>query len=289
MDTKKSHDYRNTNVVNKRKRVVLYKKLTPPRPEMKKYNPLYVAGTDLYKSISFCNIAGATGNPTGGYSAFDLVKLDDPLLGTSSKDRIGERYSLRYLRIKGYLEVNYKIACKINYKLLLIRADMDLVDAHTFFLKFFSNYKYPATWTTSHSTWPDDESRSAYGRHNYYKLVKNVDNWPLGRIVIRVLNDGTITNFPDTAHTTWTVGSNPSISTTTDDGPNYKAYYPINLNITVNDDIKIGKERYYYMLVCDQPIGYTGTSGTKGVARSHAYSDRAFEVSFFTTAYYTDS
>lgn len=288
MDTKKAHDYRNVNVVNKRRKVVLYKKLTPPRPELKKYNPL-INDSGLYSAISINNIAQATGNPAYGYSAWDLIPFNNPAVGTSSKERIGQRFSLKYLRLKGYVETNYKIACKINYKLLLIRSDLDLESNHKFLNSFFTNYQYPSGWTDTSHAFSNDADRAAYGRHNYYKMIRNVDNWPIGRIVIRVLNDGTITNFPDSVHSSWSIGSNPAVTTEVDDGPAYKAYYPINLNVTVNDDIKVGKERYYYMLITDQPIGYQWTSGVKSVARSHAYVDRAFELSFFTTAYYTDS
>lgn len=289
MDTKKGHDYRNLNIVSKRKRVVLYKHLSAPRPEIKKFNPLYVDQSNIYDAISISNIAQQSGSPSGGRGSWELIKLNDPTQGTGSFNRIGMSYSLKYLRIKGYLEANYKCEFKINFKLLLIRADFDLQNFHTFLNRYFYNYQFPSSWTDTNHNFSSDIERAAYGRHNYYKLVRNTDTWGIGNVVVRVLYDGTITNFPQMVSSTISVGSNPSISTTSNDGPAWNAYYPINLSVTVNDNIKVEKERYWMMLVTDQPIGYTRTTGSQGVTRSHAYTDRAFELNFFTLAYYTDS
>ena len=289
MDIKKGHDFRNLNYVTKRKRMVLYKHLSSPRPEIKKYNPLHTDQTNPYDAISICNIAQPTSPPTDSYGSWEMIQFQDPLQGTASYNRVGNFYSLKYLKIKGYVEVNWKCEFKVNYKLLLIRADAEMHDFHQFLNKFYHNYQFPSGWTNTSHTFVDDATRMSYGRHNYYKMVRNVDTWGEGDVVIRVINDGTITNFPQRTESTVVVGTNPSITTTSNDGATWPAYYPININVTVNDNIKVGKERYYLMLITDQPVGYTRVMGSQGLSRSHAYADRAFELSFFTLAYYTDT
>ena len=194
MNTQASSTFGNYNKLRKRKRVRLYKYLSPVKPEIKQWN--CISGSlvvdSKYDAKTIMNIC----QPTQGTSAsgsWELIPFRWPSSGYGSDDMIGNHMALKWVLLRVYATVSASIAYKCNYKLVLIKTQNNYTDMHQFLDENFLNYQFPATWEGGPHVFNSMAERREYARHNYYKLVKNVTNQSEFKTSIRVLAAGTFT------------------------------------------------------------------------------------------------
>lgn len=293
MNNQVASSFANYNKLRKRKRVRLYKYLTPPKPEIKQWNCISGSLTEeKYDAITFVNIVQPT-NAGVAHGSWELIPFRWPSSGFYEDERIGKKFGLKWIIFRGYATVSSEIAYKCNYKLVLIKSQMNYTDMHDFLENNYFNYESPTTWAEGPHTFDNIDSRRSYARHNFYKLVKNVSNQAQFKTSVRILASGTFT--PDGGNPgprfTTTMGSNPSVTLESQglSGSDFNnwAFYPINVRLTCNDNIDVSLDHYYLALLTDQPLGHNTSS--LGSESSVLATTRQFSFNFFSLGYYLDA
>lgn len=251
-----------TIVSKKRKRVVRGFK-HPGKVEVKKFDFFtglepYSGSLKMSNAYEIYNIYEPIGNAAATSSgSWKLIKMVDPYSGTTSYERVGLKYYLRYIKFKGYINVEAFLPVTIHYKLVLIKTDDSFPTVYDFMARCYNNFQPMNNQVTFTSI-------EKYCRHNFYKTYKDFEGMSDSKTSVTVISSGTIApqNEVSRPTTTSTLGTNPSITWTfpasigfdSPEGVFYQAsnYLPINASITVNENVKVGETHFYLLLMTDQ-------------------------------------
>lgn len=257
------------------------------KPEIKKYNML-ATDTSGFAAMDFVNTAYQYENGVGINNA--PVRLNWPIQGTASYNRVGASIILKYIRIKGWVTMSAYNLAQIRWRLKLIRYDFlpgtaGTVDQNAYLSQFENADARNVTGATSTAI------MESWARHNFYKKFKNVENQDFRS---KVLASGVVpsqNNFHTLSFSlNGTVGSNQTSLTTVagayiKDCPNDNyGYLPIDISVTINDRVDCVKDlrQFYLVLESDVPYGWTNYGAI-------SYNKAGILLNLYARAYFTDA
>ena len=291
-----------TLISKKRKRKVAGY-VHPNKPEIKKFD-FFTGGAPftgtyrLHDAREFLSTFEPHEPDADQVGCWTMVSMTDPSEGTTSYQRVGMKYFLKYMKIKGHIALSPKLPFTIHYKLLLIKSDSAYASRDAFFAMNFSNYEPLVSSSFSNI--------ERFCRHNFYKTYK----WPEGmsnnRTSVTVVSSGTLSPVdyivkPSKAST---LGQSPSYTYTQadflrfgnsqaeSDEVNQVCYLPLNVSVQVNDNVTVGNTKFWLMLVTDHGVGVkypNYSSSTQYFYRTDNYATSTVaRFNFFACCYFTD-
>ena len=291
-----------TLVTKKRKRVVKGY-IHPNTPEIKRFDFFTGGYSDtgaahVLNSREIVPIVLPSQAPNDGYGSWELIPMQNPSAGTTSYQRVGVKYFLKYIKFKGHISINLNLPFTIRYKLLLIKSDREFSNTSDFFTRCYYNYQLlDATQDTLYN-------REVYCRHNFYKTMKWFTGMSNDKTTVTVVSSGSLTPPDYIPHPTKTstLGETPSWAYTVPDLLRFSnsytnelqqvSYLPLNVSVQVNDNVEVGQTFFYLMLWTDHGVGVAYpayVSSTQLFYRSNAiYGDAPAKFNFFGICYFTD-
>lgn len=295
---------KDSTIVSKKRKRVLNGYLHPNKPEIKKFDFFDggVAEQGQYRmhiAREFVPTLIPFQPPSGSWGCYELVEMGTPSQGTSSYNRVGQKFFLKYIKFKGHISIHISLPFTIRYKLILIKSDRAFTKVDDFFGTCYSNYQYLST------TAPDYAERESYCRHNFYKTFKWATGLAETRTSVMVVSSGTLSpvDYIQRPTKSSTLGQQPSWTYTvpdllrlgsSEDSQEFQqcSYMPLNVSVQVNDNVVVGLTHFYLMLMTDHGIGVTYpyySSGAQNYYRANStYSNSVARFNFFGTCYFTD-
>lgn len=265
--------------------------------EVKQWNPRYSGDANSFDSCNIYNICVNSAISPVGASSWMPFKINWPIAGTSSYNRVGNAIFLKYLRFKGYVRVYNRAVHGCRWRLRLIRADgfkfLEPSGQGIQLLKQYLNMWKAGQYPSQDTEFSVPTSVAGMTRHNFYKAFKDVQYNNI--LQTKVIASGYIpvSSPATTGMTTGTiVGSETStvaVNTNTVNQAFSEGYYnvPIDVKVKCNDNVKVDDISYYYVLETDFGVGIS-YSNTNGLSMSLAISSVVFELNFFIRGYFTD-
>ena len=287
------------------------------RPEIKSYDPLRTGSlTDYAAHACYCGYAYnqttadiAIANYHWNHSPFRLYW---PAIGTGSNQRIGTEIFLKYVRIKGMVQVDNYVTCGVRWRLVMLKLNPGGNDDNTIsmniaeYLNMFDSktVSQPSTWTPYSVSAGGDESVSNFDDSeagslmNYYYKVKDVQKWVGWKR--KVLASGYVPpSFVPTGQsgTIVTAGNNPQVESVSllterfgDATTDYQFNSPLDIKITLNDRVNIGKATsvYYLVFESDCSANFTAIGGLPHTS-TRGFTGSPVKLNFIAKAYFTDS
>ena len=292
---------KDVTIVTKKRKRVLGGYVHPNKPEIKRFD-FFDGGAategegHIHDSKEYLPLLDATGLAADQVGCYTLVSMNDPAQGTTSYQRVGMKYFLKYIKFKGHIAISPLLPFTIRYKLLLIKSDWAFASADDFFLRCYKNYEgLPSN--------PGFANYEHYCRHNFYKTYKWAAGMAEYRTSVMVVSSGTLSpvDYVPKPSKSSTLGSNPSYTYNLPDlirlgagGTDVQqvSYLPINVSVQVNDNVEVGTTHFYLMLMTDHGIGVSMPnygSGTQYLYRATVYAgDTPARFNFFGCCYFTD-
>lgn len=288
-------------IVSKKRKRILPGYIHPNKPEIKKFDffdggPADQGSYRVHYARDFLPLLVPTTSPLGSYGCYKLVQMTDPLQGSASYQRVGQKYFLKYIKFKGHIAIGLTLPFTLRYKLILIKSDWVFNSSDDFFGKCFSNYQPLAAAATY-------EQIEFYCRHNFYKTYQ----WKLGmsetRTSVMVVSSGSLSpaDYISRPTKSSTLGSSPSWTYTFPETVSFAtanselqqiSYLPLNVSVQVNDNVQVGVTHFYLMLMTDHGIGVAfpeNVSGSQLFYRaSNDISKTVARFNFFGCSYFTD-
>ena len=265
--------------------------------EVKQWNPRYTGDSDSFDSVNIYNLCSNTLISPAGASSWMPFKINWPLTGTNSYNRIGNSIFLKYLRFKGYVRVYNRAVHGIRWRLRLIRADgfkfLEPSGQGIQLLKQYLNMWKAGQYPSQDSEFSVANSVAGMTRHNFYKAFKDVQYNNI--LQTKVIASGYVpvsspaTNSVTTGTIAGSETSTVALNTNLIVSNLSEGYYnvPIDVKVKCNDNVKVDDITYYYVLETDFGVGIS-YSNTNGLSLSMAISSVIFELNFFIRGYFTD-
>lgn len=259
------------------------------KPEVKRYNPFNV--TTLAQSFDFYNISASTipsANP-----AFMPFPLLYPNTGDGPMNRIGARIYLKYLRIKGFINMMNRMVCPVRWRLCLVRVDFNVDVVVTINQNWYLNH-FLFVDTTAMTTASSVQEVLSWSRHNFYKKVKDVNDQTFKRKVIAsgffpALNN----HITLEGQLAGTLGNQALTATFEQSGYNSShaqgiaGYVPLDVTVKLFDNVDCARNlrRYYLVFEADNCVGYDSDLNSEvGRLASATVHVNAQALAYFTDA-----
>ena len=267
------------------------------RPEMKYYDPFDPTAVEgvLAPFVIYNTVNHSTNFEVAGSDSWVPVPLNPPIQGVLENQRIGKEYLFRYLKLKGFIEVHRNCVSNINWRLVLIRWSSlapDQFDRARYISMFYpADPDGPITVATAKS----------YCETNYYCKIKNPDHRNVFKR--KVIASGQVPKTYDN-YRTWDRYYPPEVdpndfkghsATSVKSVDNKAMYFPIDVSVTLNDNVDPTAVRYYLLLEVDDGNGIdadawlddTNLSADEEI-RDLDWPNCQFELKFYSKAYFQD-
>lgn len=260
--------------------------------EVKKVN--LVDGTELstHKYLNIYNHYMSSSNGLTGIGSWFPFQLVWPSAGTGSSQRIGDKFKLKYIRLKGSIGVQNRSLIGVRWRLKLLRSENGSLITNAGVNPAINGY-LSAVYDNNSAVDITGSflAQASICKHNYYGIYKDVDKRNI--YAVKVIASG---YFPP-AQTIWegvdvTVGSQETATKTLKLHPlmNQSFYsVPVDVKVTCNDWIEVDDVKYYLILETDMPWGFHFDNNSEhGWSYSASTDDHLFKANFFVEGYFVD-
>lgn len=285
------------------------------KPEIKTFDPFKQVGVNAYVSHRcFCGYAY---NQTIDDANDDTMhwnhspwRLNYPGQGVSNDSRIGNEIFLKYIRLKGVVQVDNYVTAGVRWRLILLKLspggnddNVNTMNVYEYLNMFKTETRSPpsswAAYTTPESVQNFDDTEAG-ALMNYYFKVKDPMKWQGWKR--KVLASGYVPPSFVSTGLSGTIsvpvsGSDPrieAVSLTTErfgDGTtDYQYNSPLDIKITLNDRINIAKSSsiYWFVFESDCACSFSGIGGIPHTT-TRGYSGSPVKLNFISKAYFTDA
>lgn len=274
---------------NKRKKVeVIHYDMFADQSE-----PMADNANDFPGALSFRSAVKFSDSPQTSVPSWHAVPLYWPALGTRSFDRKGEYIRMKYILLKGYIQVQRTIYRTAHYRLVMLNCRNNSLklpqDANNYLTTLYRNAEAIVLTSTAADVAIANE---AHALHDFHKCVIDSD---LNKDITRkVLLKGTIKpNVSNQTGVYYQVGSTSSsgkidMHTLQNTNPTFYDIIPLKLTVKCDDFVSCEADRYFFCLETD----YVGMYGNSVSTQPGAYAGASaspFTLNFFAQGYFTDS
>lgn len=246
-----------------------------------------------YEAINIHNAGYA--NQNTHKLVYQWYELPFPAAGVGYEQAIGRKVFALYARFKGYINCSGLNNAPISWRMYLMRVeDADIpgplpAQSEAVWDLLFNN------WESREIANPSADNRFICARHNFYKMVRNVD--ATRNIDLKVIASGTIPRMDTGGHIAMTIvgqaagtvaGNSVSGTPVNADGQACGACIPIDIKVKLNDNYVYDKVHYYFSIISDNMFARSVGIPTGNESFSDGSIGASANFNFFTRLYFYD-